>query len=251
MRVKKIVGVFANPDDEIRIMGLLLRAQSMGIKTHIIYTTSNKFNYDEERFLYNESRLTDQLEGNYFCDGFKVSELSSVYFLDILNKNKFILDSSFCEKKLSRLVKKINPDVIITYEKDRNKAPVIHNSICEVTTKVFDKINVSRNKRLYHITNFPRNLIEDYIDTFHYPRLLKSRIIETLSKPDDQVSTLIKLNNDELEFKLKRLESHIARFKDEKEICYGLPLSIYKKLIIYECLSINESCVNVNNKSLI
>lgn len=249
MLTKKIVGVFAHPDDEISIAGLLIRAQEMGIETHIIYASSEKvltkpeFNIKNEE--YNSENLSS-INGNFEKFG-----IYFVHFLDILKENKVLVDGNNSEKKLLNLLKKINPDYIITFDSKNVNINSNHRSICELTINAYKKINNFKDKKLYHITLFPRNLIEKYTDDLKYPKILKTRIVDNLSTPDNQGTLLIHLTNDELLIKLEAAESHMNKFKDEKVFCYGLPYSIYKKMILFECFSVNELCDNSLSDNLL
>lgn len=248
MAPKKIVGIFAYPDDEINISGLLIRAYNMGMETHLIFFCIQDVTDYMHNNLLNNGKNDEVIKNEYLVDNLGVSD---IYFLNILNKNRLLLGMESCENKLSKILKKIDPDYIITFESEGLKINSNRKTICNLTTKVFNRIGSYKNKKLYHLTSCPRNVMEEYIDELRFPKALKSRLLDNLSRQDGELTIVFQLTNDELSIKLKAIETHINCFKDEKEFCHGLPFSIYKKLSLFECYYVNKLCSNEKNEDLL
>lgn len=228
--VKTIVGVFAHPDDEISMAGLLGRAVDRGINVHLICATRGEVGRVRNNIVGNIS----DIRTNEIKESCRISGVSSLNFLEVRDSKPETWVTESVEEKLDTLLKKINPDVIITFDKNGGNGHPDHKEISRLTQNAFNKIN-NENIKLYYISLFPESFIKKKLFLLPISKNLKDKLIRKFTVSNNLVSFMLKLNKKELKQKLDLVNCYKSQFPDEKGRYYKVPLSIFKRLAKYEC----------------
>lgn len=237
---KTILGVFAHPDDEFTIAGLLTRARKRDMSTHLICATRG-----EAGTIQNIQNLTPEEKGKIRSRELKKSceilGVSSLNFMDLGDSKSD--DWSFDEAAdtLISLMKEIDPDIIITFDKNGGNGHPDHKAICRLTVDAFNKQNTQKSQKLYHLSMFPETFGNEFMGRLPLPESVKGKLLETLTVPDEDVTSIVALEEDELVNKFKLLDNYKSQFPDENGQYYSMPLELLKKLTIYECYYLNDS----------
>ncbi|MCT4661521.1 MAG: PIG-L family deacetylase [Tissierellales bacterium] len=228
--VKTIVGVFAHPDDEISSAGLLERAINVGRNVHLICATrgeAGKVNNNVKGHI--SDIRTKELEES--CE---LLGAASLNFLEVGDGKSETWVATKVEEKLYKMIKDIDPDIIITFDKNGGNGHPDHKEISRITQNVFDRIN-DINKKLYFVSLFPKSFMRKKLCLLPISKNRKEHFYKKFAVEDDQVSFMIKLNRKELKKKLNLVKCHRSQFPDTKGRYYKVPLSIFKIFARYEC----------------
>lgn len=228
--MKTIVGVFAHPDDEISVAGLLGRAVDRGMNVHLICATRGEGGKIRNNIVGNISDIRTK-EIKECC---KILGVSSLNFLEVRDGKAETWIDENAEEKLDTLLKMINPDVIITFDRNGGNGHPDHKEISRLTKNVLNKVN-NENIKIYHTSLFPKSLIQKKLFLIPLPKSLKYNLIRKFTVNDNQVSFMLKLNRKELKKKLNLVNCYRSQFPDEKGRYYKVPLSIFKRFAKYEC----------------
>lgn len=227
---KTIVGVFAHPDDEISMAGLLGREVDRGTNVHLICATRGEAGRIRNNIVGNISDIRTK-EIKECC---RILGVSSLNFLEVRDGKAETWVAENVEEKLDTLLKKINPDVIITFDKNGGNGHPDHKEISRLTQNVFNRIN-DGNKKLYFVSLFPKSFMKKKLFLLPLPKNLKENFYRKFTVDDNKVSFMLKLNRKELKKKLNLVNCYRSQFPDEKGRYYKVPLSIFKRFAKYEC----------------
>lgn len=137
-----LVAVFAHPDDEIVASGVLIRAEEMGFKTHLVCATRGEACRIKNKEVMNENNKievrTKELE-----ESCKVIGCSTLNFLDLPDSkgSEWIKEES--ERKLIEIFNKIRPNVIIALPENGGNGHPDHKAISALTVGAFNKYKTS------------------------------------------------------------------------------------------------------------
>lgn len=239
-RIKTILGVFAHPDDEFTIAGLLTRAHKRGICTHLICATRG-----EAGKIQNKENLATEEKANIRTSELKNSceilGISSLNFLDLGDSKSDDWPSDVAVNTLTSLMKEIDPDIIITFDKNGGNGHPDHKAICKLTEEAYNKEYVQKSRRLYHLSMLPETFGNEFMSRLPLPDNVREKLLKMLTVPDEDVTSIVALEEDEIENKFKLLDNYKSQFPDENGQYYSMQLELLKKLTIYECYYLNDS----------
>ena len=127
MSTKRLLGIFAHPDDERLISGALLKYQAQGIETGLVYATRGEVGENTDAVLAAPSNLGEIREAEMHTAA-EVLKVSHLWFLDYRDSGMpgtlanehiqaFIKASSAkVIGKLVRVIRDFCPHVIITFD---------------------------------------------------------------------------------------------------------------------------------------
>jgi LmbE family N-acetylglucosaminyl deacetylase len=241
---KVLLGVFAHPDDEIIISGLLYRAKKQGIETHLVCATRGEAGRIKNPHVINNDNIsivrTKELENS--C---KVTEVSSLTFLDLPDNNARNWYKLKSEEKLFEVMLRIKPDIVITFDEDSGHPD--HKKIHSITTSTFEKYKTMDLQKLYYFTRFPKSYINRFMKLIPISRKLKEKIISKATVQDNKVTAVMKLDKLEKKKKLLALGCHRSQFPDEKGKYYKMPYFIFRIFSKYECYFLKGSEENMKD----
>jgi len=135
-----------------------------------------------------------------------ISEICFLGFIDGTLKDK----EKGLEKKISEIIKKENPDIVITHDKRGGSNHPDHKAVSRCTTNVFNryKDTVKKHVHLYHTANPRSNVNKIEKLGFAYTAFGKVRGV-----PDEDITTVVHIEKT-FEIKIKALMAHKTQEKD-------------------------------------
>lgn len=231
---KTILAVFAHPDDEIGISGLLFRAKAMGMNIHLICATRGEAaRVKHPEFVTKENQAdirSRELEKS--CEALGISSLNFLDLPDGGAENWYCNDP---KEKLLKLFCEIKPDIVITFDTNGSNGHKDHKEISRLATSVFNLYKSSNDQKLYYVTLFPETFIKRRLCLLPIPRSFKEQLKNKFTISDDKVTVIIKLNKSELNKKISLLDCHKSQFPDENGKYFKVPYRLYRRFAVYEC----------------
>lgn len=231
---KTIVGVFAHPDDEVIVSGLLYRAINCGIKVYLICATRGGAGKIRNKQLCNSINIkvirTQEIEKS--CN---ILGASSLEFLELEDGKAEDWKNANVEEQLIEIFSHINPDIVITFDSNGGNGHPDHKEISRLTTGAFERLNCTNDKKLLYLTLFPETFVKKRFRLLPIHKSKKEKLINKFTVKDNEVSYIVKLSRREVKKKLRLLECYKSQFPDENGKYYKLPLSLFKYFSKYEC----------------
>ena len=228
--IKTILGVFPHPDDEISAAGLFQRAIKKGIDLHIICATRGEAGRIKNRKCQKSGNIIE-IRTNEIKECCNKLGVLSLEFLDLKDNKADTWVEENGQEKLHSIIQEINPDLVITFDKNGVNGHPDHKQIHRLTNNTFDQDN---NRFVCYVTVFPKTFMKRKLSILPLPTKLKKQMIGKYSTNDELVSFMIRLNRSELKRKLDLLKCYSSQFPDDKGKYYGAPLLIFKNFAKYE-----------------
>lgn len=235
-----LMGVFAHPDDEVLISGLLYRAHSQGIKTHLVCATRGESGGFRNHQVVNKENLAVVRERE-LENSCKILGISSLIYLDLADSGSSTWYKEKPEEKLLEIIQNIKPDIVITFDENGGNGHPDHREIHSLTVNVFKKYKKSDEQKLYYFTLFPKSYIQRFCKILPLTRKLKDKFINKITVDDSKVTTMLKLKKEEKKNKLDALACHKSQFPDKNGKYYKMPYFIFKIFSSYECYFLYNS----------
>ncbi|MBI2611447.1 PIG-L family deacetylase [Candidatus Gottesmanbacteria bacterium] len=161
--MKKILAVFAHPDDEtFGPGGTLARYASEGVEIHILCATKGQAGELNGKFQFSNFKLkkesiVGQIREKELRKAAKILGVAKVEFLDFVDGRLCNAVYHELAAKIMTKIKKFKPDVIITLDRLGVSGHIDHMTVAMVTTYAHLKTKVA--KKLYYLV-MPANLRE-------------------------------------------------------------------------------------------
>lgn len=244
MKKINLVGVFAHPDDEISIAGLLQSAMTNGFNIHLVCATrGGAGRIRNKKFRNLDNVELTALRTKEFEEVCKQLGVLTYHFLDLEDGDSKNWDKVKTQENLLKIFDEISPEYIITFDRNGCNGHPDHKNISELTNLAY--LNSRHNSaELINITLFPRSFMERKL--WYLSRNLRNKLLSKISVEDEEVSVILKLSREELKKKIELANMHKSQFPDEKNRYYKLPKFIFKKAANYECYFSNSA--NIRDK---
>ncbi|MDQ0062821.1 PIG-L family deacetylase [Paenibacillus harenae] len=237
----RLVAIIAHPDDEFMAAGLLIRAKSLGYKTHLISGTYGEagrikgqhFRGDREE----ELRSIRQKEFDVSC---LLLNVDRYHNLGLPDNRAADWDLETASRGLEDILINIGPSIVVTFNRDGGNHHPDHIGMHKITVQAFGSLPRGDYK-LYFNTLFPRNFSQ-----VHALLELPALLMEKMTIDDNEVSAILALTNEEHLMKLSVLDIYRSQFPDERGLYYKMPLRVLEAVSRYECYE-NFDKGNVNH----
>ncbi len=241
---KKILGIFAHPDDEYFISGLLLRAINMGMETHLICATKGEAGRIRNMQAI-EPKEKGEIRRQELQETCRILGVSTLNFLNLEDGNSDNWDFNYGVDNVAAYMNQIAPDIVITFEKNgginRHKD---HKKINKITEAAFMKMKNSEKKELYYSTLLPVSITQKCIKELSLEKEEKLRVDEIMSIPDNEEIYTLELEQSELEEKLKLLDVYRSQFPDKQGNYYYFSRKVIESLSRYESFTFSDNLIN-------
>lgn len=229
-----IVAVFAHPDDEMVVSGLLSRANDRGMETHLVCATRGEAGRIRNPQIVDKENQADIRAGE-LEQSCAVLGVSSLTFLDLPDNGA----SNWCqqapEEKLLELWQAVKPDIVVTFDDNGGNGHPDHKEIAALTVRAFARYKERGTQRLYLVTLFPQSFLSRFFRFVPIPKKVKEKAIRKLTVDDHKVTSIVKLTRAEKKRKLSAVSCHRSQFPDENGRYYKMPYWLFKKFSTYEC----------------
>ena len=156
-KLTSIVGVFAHPDDEFSIAGLLVRAISKGVKVHLTCATRGEAGRIRNPQIVNNQSEVRTKEIEKVC---QVLGISSLHFLDLPDGNSEKWINYNPHDKIISILEEIKPDIIVTFDGNGGNGHPDHKQISRITKIAYETYISQGNINLYNVTLFPYSYLK-------------------------------------------------------------------------------------------
>lgn len=233
MKRKTLIGVFAHPDDEILISGMILQALSNGYDVHLISVTAGE---------------AGKIRNKKFnkTDGLDIASIRREEYLNVCNHLKVTRSSilgypdsgsdawdeqGLCHALLD-IFKERKADYIVSFPLNGGNGHPDHIKTAEVTTRAALKFAKDNKTQLLYLTSYTKELLKKRF--WFLPKLKKNKLVEKYGIGKDDVDITLKLSFSEHNKKVKLPLLHQTQFPDERGRIYKLPKLVFRRLARYE-----------------
>lgn len=209
--MRRIVGIFAHPDDEaLGPSGTLLQFS----KTHEVYIICVTNGNAQESGRAARKRLA-QIRKRELLASAKVIGVKKVYFLGFTDGTLSNCRYHKIAAKIQRILERLKPETLVTFEPRGVSGHIDHIMVSFVTTYVFQKLPFVKTLMYYCISKNHRQLQKDYFIYFPpgYERSDIGQIIDV---------------SDVWEKKIEVMRAHASQQKDVERVLGNL-LKLPKK----------------------
>lgn len=219
---RSIVGVFAHPDDEIPICGMLRRARESGDRTHLICATRGGRNRNPHVVSGDDIAAIRTEEYQRVCNAIGADHS----FLDLPDNGARRWDELGAEQRLIDEFVRIDPDIVIAVDRGGTSHPD-HTKISDLTTRAFANLPEKDGRSLYWLTGFSSLRVANVFLFLFFPKKIRARFL-SLCAPEGSRIYRINLTRLELTRKISLISHHASQFPDEKGHYYSMPLLVFR-----------------------
>lgn len=210
----KALFIFAHPDDEtFGPGGTISKLVRDGNEVQIITATTGQAGMTGEYGDITPEELGKIREAEH-GKAAQILGISQIRYLDMMDGEVNKTSVEDLVKKLVPLLNEINPDVVITFEKNGISNHPDHKHISKAATKAFKDwmSNVNKHVRLYHI-----GVPKTYMESYEKNGLSNKAFGETPGVPDENFTTIVD-TTDVWEIKDKAAREHKSQKSDWERI---------------------------------
>lgn len=226
-----ILGVFAHPDDEFAISGLISNSISMGAEVHLVSATkgeAGKIRNDKAKLL-NKKSVANIRQEEYIesCNHLKITKY---HFLDLIDGESKKWDFPIAISRLINIIREINPTHIISFDMNGCNGHPDHIATSRIVKEASSSIE---NLEFIQVKMYPKWFLEKRL--WWLPKQVRDKIITKFGVDNNSVTSIFTLNRSELSNKLKLLKIYSSQFPDEKNRYYKQNKFIIRQFAKYEC----------------
>lgn len=156
----KVLCVFAHPDDEtFGLGGTIAKLIKKGAEVVLVTATRGQAGSVGEPPLCKQEELGSVREKELLCAA-KILGISEIFFLDYIDATLDKVSVVELSEKIGKIVKKEQPDIVITFNKEGGSRHPDHIQINKATTQAFTEYAKKTDKhvRLYY-SDIPKSLL--------------------------------------------------------------------------------------------
>ena len=214
MSTKRLLGIFAHPDDEGLIGGALLHYNTLGVETGLVYATRGEVGEISDPILATPENL-GQVREQEMRAAADVLNVRHLWFLGYRDSGmagtptnedpRAFIKARLAEVigKLVAIIREFRPQVIITFDETGGYGHPDHTAIYRYTTIAFhaaaDAIQYPELgpahavSKLYYVSFARRQfqMMTEWLQEQEYESFFKDLDPNTLGLPDDQISVVL------------------------------------------------------------
>ncbi len=206
----KFTFVFAHPDDEtFSSGGTIAKLTKQKHKVTLITATKGEAGEPGNPPITTREKIGEVREQE-LRRAAKILGISNIHFLGFIDGKVRYTRNKKLEGKILSILKKENPDVVITFDKSGGSNHPDHKAISRATTKIFEEYKkfAKKHVRLYH-TAMPRS----FVKRFEKQGLGYSAFGKVRGVTDKNITTLVDIEKT-LSTKIKALKEHKTQHQD-------------------------------------
>lgn len=218
-----LLAIFAHPDDESLAMGgTLARYAHAGVEVSLLCATRGEWGLISDPALATRENLAEVREGE-LREACQVLGISQLHFLDCPDSHVNHTDWPEVEEKIVRHIRKLRPDVIVTFGPDGLYGHPDHIAVSTLATAAFKSagdasscteqleqgLQPHRASKLYY-AQFPQTLAADLIASLsveHDAPQIWGLDADLFGVPEELITTRIDVGDEVLK-KLQALRCH-------------------------------------------
>ncbi len=239
-----ILCVFAHPDDEFFVAGLLLRAKKMSVPTHLICLTQG-----ESGAIYGDRNIKKSIKKRIRAAELHQSainlKLSSYNHYNFQDGNSSNWDLMQIENILSDAINTLKPKIIITFDESGGiNSHRDHIKINQIISHFKENTSIIDNIEIFYSTLYSTTVINRYFNEMN----LTSDTLEIITSPFEIDPSVLCLTTEEQVVKNNLLTIYKSQFPDIHKKYYYLNKSVITHISKVECYTPNtlNQCTNIN-----
>lgn len=214
MSTKRLLGVFAHPDDEGLISGALLKYQTQGVKTGLVYATRGEVGESPDPLLTTPSNLGEIREGEMRAAA-EVLNVQHLWFLGYRDSGmpdtppnqhpQALVNASAAEVigKLVGIIREFRPQVIVTFDESGGYGHPDHITIYKYAIGAFHaaadgvlypEMGPAHSTAKLYYTSYSRRqvlMMSEWIQDQAFDNIFKNLDLEHSGFDDTQISVLL------------------------------------------------------------
>lgn len=229
-KVEHIAAIFAHPDDEIVVMGVLHKLKLKGHKIHFMCATHGEAGHYRNKIEGDYRTLSEVRQAEYqaVCLAFGSDGITHFDWGDGQSQN---WHQHHPIRAIQDYVIKHRISSVITFDKQGGNGHPDHQMISKLVSAAIDL-------PVLHVSLFKKSLIKKLL--WFLPVKKKNKLVNKMGTDDKFVDFVVKLNSDELQKKIQLIKCHHSQFPDEKGRYYKLPPILLKRMMKYECYQLSK-----------
>lgn len=264
MSTKRLLGVFAHPDDEGTMSGALLQYSTLGVETGLVCATRGEEGEIADSALATPENLGQVREGEMRAAA-EVLGVHNLWFLDYrdsgmagtpenANPHAFAqVRAAEAVGKLVGIIRQFRPQVLVTFDETGGYGHPDHIAIYRHTTSAFHaaadavqypELGPAHSVAKLYYTAFPRSAVQamgEWMQSQQYEGSFSGLDPEKLGKPDELVS--VWLNVEQWQATKDRSWAMHRTQMDPNNFMAQLPPEILRKWRSRECYQLAASRV--------
>lgn len=224
---ERILCVFAHPDDEYSVAGLILKAKRSGYPVHLVCTTRGEaggIRNEKQELLNTMSKA--EIRTDEYHEANKLLDTNGYYFLDQGDNDASEWDVDYINKSLDRIIYETKATTLITFSSDGISGHPDHKKISEIVKKYNNDLNV------VEVTKFNRNFLGKKL--WFLPKKYKNKILTSSLVSTNEDTEVYKLPREDIRIKLQLLKIYRSQFPDSNGKYFKQTLLVIKFFSKYE-----------------
>jgi len=215
---KSLMAVFAHPDDEGQIAGLMAMYASQGAKVSLVCSTRGELGSTTDHSLLQGKTMAQlrQEELQCVCNVLGVNNLE---FLDYQEGSFHRADSDEVIRRISETIKKLAPQVVVTFGPEGVYQHRDHVAISRWVTSAFHTVRQETLSqglefplRLYY-TAYPRSLFEElHTRGIEFGIDIEGTLHRIEGVPDEEITTMVDVSGFQIQ-KIRAFRCHASQLR--------------------------------------
>jgi N-acetyl-1-D-myo-inositol-2-amino-2-deoxy-alpha-D-glucopyranoside deacetylase len=215
---KSLMAIFAHPDDEGQIAGLMAMYASQGAKVFLVCATRGELGSTTDHSLLEGKTMAQLRQEELQCVS-KVLGVKNLEFLDYQEGSFHTTDSDEVIRRISETIKKLAPQVVVTFGPEGVYQHRDHVAISRLTTSAFHRVrqeNLSESSqfplRLYY-TAYPRSLFERLRTRgIEFEIDIEGALHRIEGVPDEEITTMVDVSDFRIQ-KINAFRCHASQLR--------------------------------------
>ena len=204
----KILFVFAHPDDEsFSSGGTIAKFKKSGATVKLITATGGEEGETNEICKKEDLGITREKE---LKNAAKILGIDKIFFLGFKDRTLIKIPKNTLKNKILKIIKKENPDVVVTFDKNGGSKHPDHITISQSCTNAFVEFSKLSKK---HVALYHTAISQSYLAKYKKSSIEYKAFGEMIGTPDEDITTVIDIKNTYLK-KIKALMCHKTQAKD-------------------------------------
>lgn len=226
-----ILGVFAHPDDEFSISGLIVKAISLGAEVHLVCVTKGEAGMvrNDKAKLLDKMSVAD-IRKNEYIESCNILGITKYHFMNLMDGKSNEWNFSEAKSSLTNIISFVNPTHIISFDMNGCNGHPDHVATSRIVKAVSENI---KGLEFIQFKMYPQWFLEKKL--WWLPKKIKRNIVIKYSIDNDSVTSIFTLSRKELSRKLKLLKIYNSQFPDDKNRYYKQSKFMIKLFARHEC----------------
>ncbi len=237
MNRKTLIGVFAHPDDEIIVSGLLLKAIKKNYNVHLISVTHGEAGQIRNlKYKKNKSDELADIRVSEYQEVCKRIGVTSSRVLNYKDNDSINWDAELLLGELVTVFNKLSADIIVSFPLNGGNGHPDHIKVAEACTKAYHEYDKKSHGKLLYVSMLSKDLLKKKF--WFIPNKKLNALLSKFDVSDSDNDFSFSLSLAQRLIKQKLPLMHKTQFPDEKGRIFKLPKLLYNIFSSHETYSV-------------